>query len=404
MSKGKDFYDVMYEIWDAEINARIKYYEELGGKGADETRYIPDWYIPRLEDDDCYGIHAWLISKPYCNTTNELKLHRQRLAELEEEWKQHIQGIKDDEKQYRNVRVVGTGKTQKVIYEWSPQKDDEFYFMEEIKASGVLSFFKRTYEVKDTIRIKNNTPKPPPPTVSIDENPKEFFRQKCAAPRWEKWEKVDVYATYIDDSGVERNYTHPDTLLKSRGVFEGKRFGYSERESMFNEPTVKFNKKGEPMATSKAKQVLDTIFKERNVKAVKVKANSKVKTTNKTQTERDRWIKKIAKMQEDFHGTGKASGITYVKNEKKLEDSYYTVEFILNRKHLTLVSGKPVMKIEGGKDTVVGFLQDIITAISTHAFDAQLLTHQRNVDKAKKAAAEKKAAEKVEEKLTSFDR
>ena len=151
MNKDKDFYDVMYEIWDAEINARIKYYEELGGEGADETRWIPKHYIPRLEDDNCYAWHYWLISLPYCNTTRELKLHRQRLAELEDEWKQYIQGMKDDEKQYRNVKVVGTGKTQKVIYDWSPQKNDDFHFFEETKESGVLSYFERRYEVKDRI-------------------------------------------------------------------------------------------------------------------------------------------------------------------------------------------------------------------------------------------------------------
>jgi len=409
MSKGKDFYDVMYEIWDAEINARIKYYEELGGKGADETRYIPDWYIPRLEDDNCYGMHDWLINFAYCNTTHELKLHRQRLAELEDEWKQYIQGMKDDEKQYRNVRVVGTGKTQKVIYDWSPQKDDDFHKdQRETKASGSLSYFKRRYEVKDNIWIENNTPKPPPPTVSIDEDPKEFFRQKVAAPSWVRGSWEDVYATYIDDSGVERNYTHPDRLLKSRGVFEGKRFGYSERESIFNEPTVKFNKRGEPMATSKAKDVLKTILTKNNATAVK--APKKVAKTTDARLKnieglRKSWITQIVKMKEDFHGTGKATGIKYVPNDKKVEDSYFTAEFISKRKHLMLQAGKPVFKLNGNKDSVIEFLQDIVDAISIHAFDAQLLTHQRNVKKAKEAAEEKKAAEEAKKQSSSsFDR
>jgi hypothetical protein len=354
MNKDKDFYDVMYEIWDAEIDERIKYYEELGGEGAAETRWIPKHYIPRKEDDNCYGMHDWLINLSYCNTTHELELHRQRLAELEDEWKQYIQGMKDDDKHYRNVKVVGTGKKQKITFEWDSWADGSWASTWETKDD----FFERTYEVKDVVNGR------------------------------------DVYATYIDNIGVERNYTHPDYLLECRGVFEGKRFGYSERESMFNEPTVNFNKKGEPMATSKAKDVLKTILTKNNATAVK--APKKVAKTTDARLKnieglRKTWITQIVKMKEDFHGTGKATGIKYVPNAKKVEDSYFTAEFISKRKHLMLQAGKPVFKLNGNKDSVIEFLQDIVDAISIHAFDAQLLTHQRNVKKAKEEAAEKKA-------------
>ena len=344
---SKNFYDVIRAIKDKEIQARLDYYEELG---RDETRFIPDWYVPKKGN---YYRHDFVNNLPYVKTPSELKLHKQRLAELDREWEQELERIKEDDSIFINEDgqpiffIDGKGNNQKVKY-----VVEHYLFGVQSISETKKEFIDRTYEIK----------------------------------------KDGSNATYIGDSGRKHNYTHPDYLIKTRCVFQGTRFGYSERESIFNEPTVKFNKKGDPMATAKATDVIKDILTKNGATVAKktVTKKTKVSASDKKKKLREKWINHIVKMKTDLDTAGvKAKGVKYVPNDKKVEDSYWEVEFTLQRQELGLERGKGTF-ILPSKESLSDFLQDIIDAISVETLDAQILSHQRKVDKARKEAKEKK--------------
>jgi len=337
--KKSKFYDALRAIKDKEIKERLYYYE----LGEYETRFIPYWYVPRVGD---YDTHDFVNNLPYANTRKELALHKQRLAELDSEWEQELERIENDSST-RLFFIKGKGDNQKVMY----AKEHRLFGILKVSKTK-KEFINKTYEIK------------------VDGS----------------------NATYIGENRKEYNYHHPDYLLETRGVFHGKRFGYSERESIFNEPTFTFNKKGEPMATAKATDAINDILDKNGAtvskKTVK-KKTTKTSASDKKKKLREKWFDYIVKMKTDFDSTGKAKGIEYFPNDIKLEDSYFEITFALQRQQLGLSKGKGVFAVST-KERVSAFLQDVIDAISVETFDAQILSHQRKVDKARKEAKEKK--------------
>jgi hypothetical protein len=209
-----------------------------------------------------------------------------------------------------------------------------------------------------------------------------------------KEKKIDWFKRRytIRDGSRSDQIEIPSYIVRTRGPLYGARFGYSERESIFNEPTVTFNKKGEPMATAKALDVINDILKKNGATVAKKtvkKKTTKVSASDKKKKLRDKWINHIVQMKAEFDVNGKAKGIEYVPNDKKVEDSYWEVEFTLQRQQLGLSKGKGTFMLSS-KESVSAFLQDMIDAISVETFDAQILSHQRKIDKARKEAKEKK--------------
>ena len=371
---SKNFYDVINAIRDEEIQARIDFYVSCMNEYSEP---LTDMGFPEKGD---YSGHNMFINLPYGLTSYEWDKHFKRFDELEEIWQEEVCSKERDYDDYEERYKEAVDNA----YRYS---DGAFSFECRLKLHG--KSFTSQYYTEEYHPMKENA----------DGSIEFAYVTETGENRGvhvTKEKKITWFKRRykIRDGSRSDQIELPSYIKRTRGPLYGARFGYSERESIFNEPSVKFNKKGEPMATSKTKEVLKTILTKNNATAIKAPKKA-AKTTDarlkNIEGLRKSWEDQIAKMKTDFHTFGKAKGIEYVPNDKKVEDSYYTVEFVSKRKHLMLEAGKPIIKLQtGNKDKVTGFLQDIVDAISTHVFDAQLLTHQRNVAKAKKAAAEKK--------------
>jgi hypothetical protein len=397
---SKNFYDVIRAIKDKEIQ--------------DRKDYCSNNYHHPLEvaDTNDYEHHDKL-NNSIVPTDKEEELHEQRLDEMVLEWDEwycddliEFYNYISDGSLHRYFKKHGNGRskcmTVRKVRHHLPNSEEYWYkSREEIKSLEKVVYGPYLFTFTATIKS----------FFSSDYYNYEQERRDHTEPNESKWIKHlkdGGRGTYFDkNTNSYRWHMKPDEAVKYRNKYAPHihlLFGYSKRESIFNEPSVKFNKKGEPMAISQAKEALKTILTKNNATAIKA-PKKEAKTTDarlkNIEGLRESWVKQVIKMKTDFQSTGKATGIKYVPNAKKVEDSYFTAEFISKRKHLILEAGKPVFKLKGNKDSVTEFLQDIADAISIHAFDAQLLTHQRNVKKAKEEAAEKKETKAAEEKLTS---
>jgi len=349
---SKNFYDVITAVKDEEIQARIDFYVSWMNENSTT---LEDMRFPEKGD---YDRHDVFNSLPYVLLPHEFDKHCVRMEELEEEWQEECSrecDYDDYEEKYKEAvdnnarmfkcrfKLYGTNKSQYYKEEWHWIDYD----------TGLVSFNR------------------------VGQKKIGFFKNQY---------------TIRDDSGSDR-YELPSLILRHRWAIHGRRFGYSERVSIFNKPTVTFNKKGEPMATAKALDVINDILNKNGAtvsKTVKKKANPKADARLKNiEKLRAKWIKHIVGMKAEFDVNGKAKGISYEKNATRLDDSYFDVEFTSQRQHLGLKAGKGTFKL-ASRENVSTFLQDIVDAISVNAFDAQLLSHQRKVEKAKKEAKAKK--------------
>ncbi len=371
---SKNFYDVIRAIYDEEIQSRIYYYNNLNDSFKRQEN------LENLASKGDYDWHNMLCSMPYLLLRSESDKHSVRMDELEDEWEEEcsrecdyddyeekLQEAIDNSYRSRSSRVGVENFEVRCRFKLhcktkpftSQYYTEQVHWMSITVANGSVS----------TILVN-----------TIKEKKYDWFKHSY---------------TIRDDSGSGR-YETPSHIMKHRGALYGARFGYTERESIFNEPTVKFNKEGEPMATAKALDVINDILKKNGAttSSVKKKENTKDARLKNIVSLRGKWTKQILVMKSEFDSTGKAKGISYEKNATKLDDSYFDVEFISQRQHLGLKGGKGTFKLSS-KHNVSAFLQDIVDAISVHAFDAQLLSHQRKVEKAKKVSKANKVSKGV---------
>lgn len=359
----KDFYDFIRAIRDKEIQARIDFYVS---RMTENDTPLKDMGFPSKGE---YDKHNQFISLPYILLPHELDNHQTRLDELEEEWQERSKDYDDYEERYKEA--------VENAYRYS---SGAFSFRCRYKLYG-KSFASQYYNC-EWHNMKEND------DGSIETKNVFIWKEK----------KIDAfnqrYSKMVDSAADRREIPlqTPSHILKNRGALYGARFGYSERESIFNGPTITFNKRGEAMATAKALDAMKDILDKHGAKVsktVKKKSNTASNTKKKL---RDKWIKHILEMKTDFDAKGgEAKGIKYFKNNKKVEDSYWEVEFTLQRQQLGLKGGKGSFELPS-KENVSDFLQDMLDAISVEVFDAQLLSHQRKVEKAKAAAKKKKEA------------
>jgi hypothetical protein len=377
---SKNFYDVINAIRDEEIQARRDFYVSC----MDEySTPLKDMGFPEKGD---YDRHNLFNSLPYVLLPSEVAKHEFRMSELEEEWQEYIGSKERDYDDYEEKLKEATDNKSD-YFEWR-----RTYFENQPLPQWKISHF--SFECRFKIHGKN---KP----ITAQYYTHEFHNMiefadgtiKCRQRLKFKDKKIDWFNhmyTIRDGSGSGR-YEIPSYILKTRRSWYGRSFGYSERESIFNEPTVTFNKKGEPMATAKATDVIKSILDKNGATVSKVKKKTtKVSASDKKKKLREKWVKHILTMKNDLETSGAtAKGIRYVRNDKKIEDSYWEVEFTLQRQQLGLSKGKGTFELPS-KERLLDFLQDMIDAISVETFDAQILSHQRKVEKARKEAKEKK--------------
>jgi len=386
---SKNFYDVIRVIKDKEIQ--------------DRKDYCSNNYHHPLEvaDTNDYDYHDKL-NNCIVPTHKEEELHEQRLDEMVLEWDEwycddliEFYNYVSDGSLHRYFKKHGNGRSKcmtirKVMHHFPNSEEYWYTSREEIKSLEKVVYGPYLFTFTTTIKS----------FFSSDSYNYENERRDHTEPNESKWIKHlkdGGRGTYFDkNTNSYRWHMKPYEAVKYRNKYAPHihlLFGYSERESIFNEPSVKFNKKGEPMASAKATDVINDILKKNGATAAKktvTKKTTKVSASDKKKKLREKWFNHIVKMKNDLDSTGKkAKGIKYVPNDKKVEDSYWEVEFTLQRQQLGISKGKGIFMLPS-KESLSAFLQDMIDAISVETLDAQILSHQRKVDKARKEAKEKK--------------